>query len=70
MAFPSVHAPLQPPAEWQGRFKRSVKDLQRRKVMAMLSIVDSAISNITELIRKKKMYVHVHAEPRGLCGSA
>lgn len=51
----TIHAPLQVPKLWYDRFEHA-DDARRRKYLAMVNWLDTAIGNVTDLLKAKQMY--------------
>ena len=51
----TIHAPLQVPKLWYDRFEH-VDDARRRKYLAMVNWLDTAIGNVTDLLKARQMY--------------
>lgn len=51
----TVHTPLQVPKLWYDRFEH-VDNEPRRKYLAMVNWLDTAIHNVTDLLKTKQMY--------------
>jgi arylsulfatase B len=52
----TIHAPLQVPKLWYDRFEH-VDDAPRRKYLAMVNWLDTAVNNVTDLLKSKQMYL-------------